>query len=104
MRRSIIPVLVLLYVSSLGAAPGPNSSKYSNIASPETPVASTTPAKAQVLQKHKRSKPYQVGTASWYGKQFDGKLTASGEPYDMLEFTAAHMTLPLGTWLKVTNL
>jgi rare lipoprotein A len=45
-----------------------------------------------------------VGTASWYGKQFEGKLTATGEPYDMHEFTAAHMTLPLGTWVKVTNL
>jgi len=50
------------------------------------------------------SKPYQVGTASWYGKYFDGKPTASGEPYDMHDFTAAHMTLPLGTFVKVTNL
>ena len=104
MRRSIIPVLVLFYVTSLGAAPGPNSSKYSNIASPETSAVANTPAKAQTPQKTKRAKPYQIGTASWYGKQFDGKLTASGEPFDMLEFTAAHMTLPLGTWVKVTNL
>ena len=50
------------------------------------------------------NKPYQVGTASWYGKQFNGRSTASGEPYDMFQFTAAHRTLPLGTLVRVTNL
>jgi len=54
-------------------------------------------------QRTKESKPYQVGKASWYGKQFHGRTTASGEPYDMFQFTAAHRQLPLGTWLKVTN-
>jgi len=59
MRRSIIPVLVLLYVTSLGAAPGPNSSKYSNIASPETKATAVTSnsAKAQAPHKAKRPKP-----------------------------------------------
>ena len=46
----------------------------------------------------------QVGTASWYGDRFHGKRTASGEPFDMNEPTAAHPTLPLGSWLEVTNL
>jgi len=55
-------------------------------------------------QKSKVSKPYQVGKASWYGKQFHGKTTASGEDFDMFEFTAAHRKLPLGTFVKVTNL
>ena len=45
-----------------------------------------------------------MGTASWYGKQFHGRETASGERYDMYQLTAAHRTLPLGTWVKVTNL
>lgn len=44
------------------------------------------------------------GIASWYGKDFNGHLTASGEVYDMYQFTAAHKTLPLGTVVKVTNL
>ena len=44
------------------------------------------------------------GTASWYGIDFNGRLTASGEVYDMYKFTAAHKTLPLGTVVKVTNL
>jgi rare lipoprotein A len=47
---------------------------------------------------------YQVGTASWYGDYFQGKTTASGEPYDMNDLTAAHPSLPLGTRVKVTNL
>jgi rare lipoprotein A len=49
-------------------------------------------------------KPYQVGTASWYGDYFEGKETASGEPFNMYDLTAAHPTLPLGTLVKVTNL
>jgi rare lipoprotein A len=48
--------------------------------------------------------PFQVGTASWYGQDFDGKPTASGEPYNMFDLTAAHPSLPLGTLVRVTNL
>ena len=44
------------------------------------------------------------GIASWYGEDFNGRLTANGEVYDMYKFTAAHKTLPLGTVVKVTNL
>lgn len=44
-----------------------------------------------------------TGQASWYGKQFHGKLTASGETYNMYNFTAAHKTLPFGTVVRVTN-
>ena len=47
---------------------------------------------------------YQIGTASWYGEDFVGKPTASGEPYDMYDLTAAHPKLPLGTLVRVTNL
>ncbi len=43
------------------------------------------------------------GMASWYGPGFHGKLTASGEPYNMYALTCAHQTLPLGTKLRVTN-
>lgn len=51
------------------------------------------------------SKNYDVvGTASWYGTQFHARNTSSGEPYDMLAMTAAHKTLPLPTYVEVTNL
>lgn len=45
-----------------------------------------------------------TGMASWYGDDFQGNPTASGEIYDMNELTAASRELPLGTKLKVTNL
>jgi peptidoglycan lytic transglycosylase len=44
-----------------------------------------------------------VGQASWYGADFQGRLTASGERFDMTELTAAHPTLPFGTQVRVTN-
>ena len=44
------------------------------------------------------------GVASWYGKKFHGRRTSSGEPYDMYQMTAAHKSLPLPTYVKVTNL
>jgi rare lipoprotein A len=44
------------------------------------------------------------GIASWYGTKFHGKRTSSGEPYDMYAMTAAHKTLPLPTYARVTNL
>jgi len=46
----------------------------------------------------------QVGMASWYGKDFHGKKTANGEYFNMNALTAAHKTLPLPTFVKVTNL
>jgi rare lipoprotein A len=47
---------------------------------------------------------HQVGTASWYGGVFEGKPTASGEDYEMYDMTAAHPTIPLGSYVRVTNL
>ena len=46
----------------------------------------------------------ETGIASWYGRKFHGRRTSSGEPYNMLAMTAAHKTLPLPTYAKVTNL
>jgi len=43
------------------------------------------------------------GKASFYSDWFDGRLTASGERFSQEEYTAAHMTLPFGTWVEVTN-
>ena len=46
----------------------------------------------------------QRGIASWYGTKFHGRRTSSGETYDMYKMTAAHKTLPLPTYVEVTNL
>jgi len=47
--------------------------------------------------------PVQVGSASWYGREEQGRLTASGERFDRHEFTAAHRHLPFNTLVRVTN-
>ena len=44
------------------------------------------------------------GIASWYGRKFHGRRTSSGEPYDMHAMTAAHKSLPLPSYVRVTNL
>jgi rare lipoprotein A len=46
----------------------------------------------------------EMGLASWYGEDFAGKPTANGEIYDPDGLTAAHRSLPLSTWVEVTNL
>ena len=60
---------------------------------------------AKVEEINTTEKNYdEIGLSSWYGKQFQGKLTASGETYDNQKLTAAHRTLPFGSLVKVTNL
>jgi rare lipoprotein A len=46
----------------------------------------------------------ETGLASWYGHPYHGRPAANGEIYDMESFTAAHRTLPFGTWVRVVNL
>jgi rare lipoprotein A len=52
----------------------------------------------------RESKEVQFGVASWYGGEFHGRPTSSGEVYDMYQLTCAHNTLPLGTIVMVTNI
>ena len=47
---------------------------------------------------------YQRGIASWYGAEYHGRTTASGEKFDKNALTAAHLELAFGTWVEVTNL
>lgn len=70
------------------------------IASPP-PKPSVTSGPTSALYAHHW---FQVGKASWYGRAFQGKRTATGERFDMNALTCAHRTLPLGSWLRVTNL
>lgn len=90
-----------------------------------SPEVATTPAPYQAPSiegvKRKIGNPYVIdgrkyypisnsegytekGVASWYGKDFHRKKTANGEIYNMYEMTAAHKTLPLPTYVRVTNL
>ena len=87
--------LVVSLTIALGAAPG-------NTQTPDSDQG--TPGQTQETLKPVPTRKFQVGKASWYGRVFQHKRTASGEPYDMNDLTAAHRTLPLGSWVKVTNL
>lgn len=99
MRRFIAHGLAIgCLIVGLGAAQGPNISE----ATP-APISSVQ-TRTQSRNQAGKQKPYQVGTASWYGEDFQGKPTASGEPFEMYDMTAAHLSLPLGTYVKVTNL
>jgi rare lipoprotein A len=72
------------------------------------------PEKKEVVKKEEKpmidkvekreTKDVQYGVASWYGPDFHGKPTSSGEIYDMHQLTCAHNTFPLGTVVMVTNL
>ncbi len=99
MRRRIAQGLTIALLVGLGAAQGPTSS---GSASHKTAAFERAAKTGSAVRLNGR--PYQVGTASWYGEDFDGKPTASGEPYNMYDLTAAHPTLPLGTMVRVTNL
>jgi len=73
-----------------------------------------SPAEKQEVKKERyvpepkiekrESKEVQFGVASWYGGEFHGRQTSSGEVYDMYQLTCAHNTFPLGTTVMVTNL
>ncbi len=63
----------------------------------------TTPGPVRPPVSQDLLRPVQTGYASWYGRLHQGRVTTSGEPYDMNRFTAAHPALPMGTRLLVTN-
>ena len=102
--------VVLLMVCSLLLVSACASKKSGSAAS-----ADATKTKQKASQKPytvmgKRYEPLkshegfvQTGVASWYGKDFHGKLTSNGEKYDMHSMTAAHKTLPLGVYVRVSN-
>jgi rare lipoprotein A len=97
MRGRIGQGLAVALLVAFGAASGPISSRAAS-----NPKLSPNQAPQASALHH--AHPYQVGTASWYGDYFEGRPTASGEPFNMYDLTAAHMTLPLGTLVRVTNL
>ena len=98
MRRRLAHGLAIAFlIVGLGAAQGPNISE-----AKQAPVSSVR--NKSVVRQQAKTKPYQVGTASWYGETFQGKPTASGEKYQMYGMTAAHLKLPMGSYVRVTNL
>ncbi|WP_284506951.1 septal ring lytic transglycosylase RlpA family protein [Caballeronia sp. GAFFF1] len=74
-------------------------------ASAAAPVPSSSPSSLPDTAFDDASPGFrQVGEASYYSRKFQGRRTASGERYDLHALTAAHRTLPLGTYVRVSNL
>ena len=97
-RRTAHGLAIACLIVGLGAAQGPN------ISEAKPAPGSSVQSKNEVRKQVGKTKPYQIGTASWYGANFEGKETASGEKYNMYDMTAASLSLPMGTYVKVTNL
>lgn len=117
-RQTAIMLLTAIFLAACGSD---NEPRRSGGAAPAVTLASTGQAKAPPTDiPYKLGRPYTVagvryvprenrsydrtGMASWYGKEFHGKPTATGRKFNMYEMTAAHTTLPTGTQVRVTNL
>lgn len=95
---------------ALDAATSSASTSTSNGANqnnPRTPVLSKVGDREVSSNKEPTTKklewPSETGIATYYAGQMEGQITASGEPYDSNQLTAAHRTLPIGSQVRVTN-
>jgi peptidoglycan lytic transglycosylase len=106
--RGLVPAIALaLLLAACAGQPDRPAAPGSGPASTPGNTTGTTPGSTTGIVPVPAPAPRdgaQVGVASWYGAQFQGRTTASGEPFDMYAMTAAHPNLPFGTKVRVTNL
>jgi rare lipoprotein A len=93
---ALFALMLVLYACSTAPSPGTSD------------PSQNAPKPYYVMGKWYHPLPHardftQSGIASWYGRQFHGRSTANGETYDMFGISAAHKTLPLGTYVRVYN-
>jgi rare lipoprotein A len=124
LNRGLTPIFLALLLTACGSTPKRGGGFYQDDGPPDrapADLAESPDAVPRVEPLNPRAnKPYvalgrsytpltadvpfrQKGIASWYGKQFHGNRTASGELYDMFAMTAAHPTLPIPSYARVTN-
>ncbi len=112
--RIFISLLFLFILASCSSVPEDQATEPVEI-KPEPVVAKAEPLSktgndpyvvAGILYtpKHQLNNFTEEGLASWYGRKFHGKKTSSGEIYNMYLYSAAHKTLPIPSYIKVTNL
>ena len=118
-RHFAVPAL-LIFISACGSIPTNRDGPPSNPPPDVRNVPDAVP-RDEPLSKYGNPESYEVngkryavlkerkgyiarGVASWYGRKFHGRRTSSGETYDMYAMTAAHKSLPLPTYARVTNL
>ena len=109
-NRNVILILIFSLVLTGCGSKSPHKASKNGAIPKEEPVSKYGNPKSykvmgQTYKVKETSKGYsEVGMASWYGKDFHGKRTSSGTPYNMYSYSAAHKTLPIPTYVKVTNL
>lgn len=106
-KLRFIALLVLAALVAACAAPGRYSEPTPMPTKPgDEQIKIGNPYKIDGITYYPRADPYYdvIGLASWYGKDFHGLATANGEKYDMNMLTAAHKTLPMPSYVRVTNL
>ncbi|MGH9686542.1 MAG: septal ring lytic transglycosylase RlpA family protein [Candidatus Acidiferrales bacterium] len=107
MRAKAFVVLesVFLGLGMLVLSPSANPTAVSEVSIPSHALAIHSSASREKLGPDGQSKPLAVWdcVSSWYGEDFDGLPTATGETYDMYAATAANPTLPLGSIVRVVN-
>lgn len=111
---SVAAVLALSACTMIGSAelerPAPTDADF-----PDPVVGKELPSRRGNMAVYEQSgRTYRVldssygydetGLASWYGEEFQGRPTSSGEPFDMYALSGAHRTLPIPAWVRVTNL
>jgi rare lipoprotein A len=117
---SILILISLLLLSGCATTTGPQKDGPPDYSVDETKIPDAVPTKEALSQSGnvssyqvrgkryytlKSSKHYEErGTATWYGREFHAKRTSSGERYNLAAMTAAHKTLPLPTYVQVSNL
>jgi rare lipoprotein A len=123
-NRGLTPIFFALLVAACGTSPQKRGGYYQNDGPPERTPADLADAPDAVPRVEplnpRANRPYtalgrsytpltgdvplrQRGMASWYGKQFHGNRTASGEIFDMFAMTAAHPTMPIPSYARVVN-
>ena len=107
-RAALTLLLLASVLAGCSGAPTRPAADTSSIINPERGTRGNPPSYEVAGQRYfvmNTSDGYrEQGVASWYGRDFHGRATSSGEIYDMNLLTAAHKTLPLPTWVEVTNL
>lgn len=109
MRAKLFVVLESVFLGLGLLILTPSINPNSNAKTSASPLnSSTSVSSASLISKStKKSGPQPIAVweciTSWYGEDFDGQPTATGETYDMYADTAAHPTLPLGSIVRVTN-
>jgi len=114
-RLILVPVVLGAFACTMIGAPELDEPPAPQRAAPGAVPRAEPPSRGGNMAEYEQNgRRYRVletsygyderGIASWYGEAFQGRPTSSGEPFDMYALSAAHRTLPLPAWVRVTNL